>query len=320
MAGINLVVSCTKRKTREPRVALRLRAVRATLPLEERASQWIGRLWRCVTGRVPARDLYAGDHGQTVRSIPEDHTSASQPVRLWVCSAGYGLVPIDARLGPYSATFAPGQPDSVCAKGGVGLRATLPRWWAAVAAYDEVHAGPRTIAALLTAYPGDFLLLALPDTYLAAVADDIADAARTLDAPERLAILSTGGAVIPGLEEYHLPVAARLSRMAGGTLGSLNARLARLLISRLCDHPLTRSRCRVQLAAWLAETQATAGPSRTPITDEELCALVSQLWSADPDASPTLLLRRLRGSGRACEQSRFMAHARRLKGGRDARP
>jgi hypothetical protein len=199
------------------------------------------------------------------------------------------------------------------------LRAALPLWWAAIAAFDGVQSGPRTIAALLTAYPDDFLLVALPDTYLAAVADDVTEAVREIDRPERFAVLSVGGAAVPGLEEYHLPAEARLSRIAGGSLAALNARLCHLLVTRLGDRPLTRSRCRQQLAGWLAETREVSVPSRTPLTDGELRAVIRRFLSSDPDASPTSLLRRLRESGRACEQSRFLTLCRQMKGDRHAR-
>jgi len=249
-----------------------------------------------------------------VRSIA---TEAGQPVRIWVCSAGYGLLPIDTPLTPYSATFAPGQLDSVCTTGGAGLRTALPEWWAAVAAFGDVHAGPRTIAGLAEAYPDEFLLVALPDAYLTAVAADLT-ASAAVATPEQLAVLSVGGAAIPGLEEYRLPAAGRLSRLAGGSLGALNARLSRLLIRRADRRPLTRSWCRAQLTAWLAEIRTRRRPQRAPLTDGELRTAVRLLLASDPDARPTPLLQRLRQSGRACEYTRFVTLFRELKGERHA--
>jgi hypothetical protein len=319
MAGIHLVVSCAKRKTQEPRVSLRLRAVRRSLSIERRAREWIGRLRKYTFGRIPARDLYSGEHWHAVRSLQDHPTQSGQPIRVWVCSAGVGLVPIDAWVSPYSATFTPGELDAVCQDGGYSLRAALPMWWASVAQYDGVHTGPRTITDIARTYPRDFLLVALPDAYLTAVADDLKSTVRATRSAERFAILSVGGTVPTEVESHLLPAEARLQQLVGGSLSSLNARLARLLIVHLSDGPLTLTRCRDKLANLVETTPALVRTSRIKLTDMEVKKAIRAFFKDTPHTSPTPLLRRLRDGGNACKHSRFMTLFWQVKGQHNAR-
>jgi hypothetical protein len=82
---MHIVVSCTDRKTREPHSEARARA----LPhggLGERISAWRRAMEAGDAARLPAADLYAGDHWQVVRSLAGSAPEGVE-VRIWVCSA-----------------------------------------------------------------------------------------------------------------------------------------------------------------------------------------------------------------------------------------
>jgi hypothetical protein len=124
---------------------------------------------------VVASDLYSGDHWSIVRSITAG-SPGGQSVRVWVCSAGYGLITPDSPLAPYEATFTPGQPDSVL-QNGDQARESLPEWWAALGTWEGPPSAPcRSIAGIAESHPDDFLLVALSEGYLKAVAADLARA------------------------------------------------------------------------------------------------------------------------------------------------
>src|SRR5262245_42286208 len=110
---LHVVVACTDRKRRLAGAPLRLGDVRGPT-LKERCHAWWGALSRAPAS-LPARDLYAGDHWAIARSLPSIAQSRGFIPSLWVASAGYGLVPADLLLAPYSATFAPDSPDSIVA-------------------------------------------------------------------------------------------------------------------------------------------------------------------------------------------------------------
>src|SRR5438445_13309175 len=111
-----ILASCTERKRLPAPRALRLRNVRHRIA-GERAARWWQQLMHEQTETLPATDLYAGGHWSVVRRLPEVARTRGLHPSLWVISAGYGLVAANARLRPYSATFAPGHPDSVSRNG-----------------------------------------------------------------------------------------------------------------------------------------------------------------------------------------------------------
>lgn len=306
MGGVNLIVSCTKRKTREARAALQLRNLVGSATVVERAGAWLSRLQAERFDLLLASDLYCGDHWAVVRSIAKMATAKGQAIRPWVCSAGYGLVTPESRLAPYDATFTPGQPDSVVSAGFPPLRETLPAWWAALGTWKgPLGAVCRSIAAVAATHPDDFLLVALSMDYLTAVADDLRTAAATLMEPERLAIICAGADTLAGLETHLLPCDARLQSVAGGALASLNVRLAsRLLESSRKD--LSLARCRSMFQRWMSTQPERTAPARALMTDDEVRGFIHDSLAGDPGLRPTPLLQLLRKQGKACEHSRFV--------------
>lgn len=304
MGGVNLIVSCTKRKTQEPRASLRLRDLDASATTAERAAEWLRRLRAAHADQVTADSLYSGDHWKVVRAIAEARCPAVQTVRVWVCSAGYGLITPDSVLAPYDATFTPGQPDSVLRNGDPAKEA-LPAWWKALGAWSgPPPASCRSIASVALSHPNDFLLVALSDGYLKAVAGDLADSADSLANPEQMAIICAGADTVPGLADRLLPCDSRLQRVVGGALVSLNVRLAQRLL-QTSRKELALSRCRAMFGRWMSARPEPNAPSREPMTDDQVRGFIRRSLTRDPQLRPTPLLQVLRRSGRACEHGRF---------------
>src|SRR5262245_57877343 len=107
-----ILASCSSRKRLPVPPGLRLGGVRGR-DVRERAGHWWQRLMDHRSERLPATDLYAGGHWSVVRRLPTVARARGLEPALWVISAGYGLVPATAWLHAYSATFTPGDPDSV---------------------------------------------------------------------------------------------------------------------------------------------------------------------------------------------------------------
>jgi hypothetical protein len=245
--------------------------------------------------------LYAGDHWCVVREL------AGRPgVRVWVCSAGYGLVNLSSPLRPYSATFAAGEPDSVGTGAGDAGKARRA-WWEELCDWNGPGpAGPRSLASLARAFPGDALLVAASDVYLRAVADDLL-AAATIVAPDRLAVISAGAGAVPGLEDYRLPADARLQARVGGARAALNARLARLALDSVGRGDFSRRLLSDGFARLKAALPPPAPAGRAPVSDEQVRRFIRAALAEHPRPRATPLLRRLRQSGRACEHARFAA-------------
>lgn len=304
MRRVNLVVTCTKRKSRRPADALRLREVPPAAP-EERASAWLDRL-RAGDGEVvPALDLYAGDHWSVIRELPDAGEWGGVEVRLWICSAGYGLIPADAGVLPYSATFSAGHPDSVHAPGVVSRGEAHRRWWRALAEWKgPVPDAPRTLRALAAREPEVAVMVVASPSYLDPLMADLREAAAALRDPESLMVVSGGAGALAGLERQQVPFDARLQAQLGGAMMSLNARVAREVLS---------SRTELRASAVAGAIQALARdlpefryPERVRQTDEQVRAYLHGELSASPEARWTPLHRKLRDQlGLACEQKRF---------------
>ena len=101
---VHVLVTCTNRKSMSVPPALHLDNVRGHTPVQ-RSREWI----RCLVDLtdvplVAADRLYVGEHWKVSRGLPS--LATGHRTRLWVCSAGYGLIPADARVRPYAATFS----------------------------------------------------------------------------------------------------------------------------------------------------------------------------------------------------------------------
>ena len=143
--------------------------------VQVRARRWLTRL-QAATGKicVPTEAaLRRRSLWSVVRDLAADDLFGNRDIRIWVCSAGYGLVPLSGRIHPYSATFSAGHPDSVSRDLTVadGLHAL---WWELLAQWEGPAPGtPRSIAALAESFPDDLLLVVMSETYLTATALDL---------------------------------------------------------------------------------------------------------------------------------------------------
>ena len=144
---LNVVVTCTKEKRVAVSADCELRAVRDR-KLVDRFRNWRGRLTNCKD-RVPARDLYGGDHWAVAREI----SSTRFEVQTYVCSAGYGLIHIDDPIAPYSATFSRRHPDTVWQNSN-REEISASDWWSKLCSWKGHRGfGPRCLAELATEYP-----------------------------------------------------------------------------------------------------------------------------------------------------------------------
>jgi hypothetical protein len=293
---VHVVVTCTNRKKRPVPAQLQL----GSLPsgsIARRAEIWIRRL--CEDANEPtvaARNLYAGEHWTIVRTLP-DLSSNTENVRLWVCSAGYGLIPVDAQIRPYAATFSAGFPDSVA-----DSPDEATDWWDLLGQWP----GPcpsqhRSLCALTQADQAALYMLVLSESYLRACRHDISAALGRMGASDRFLIVSSARRQ-DGLAPVMVPADARLQAYFGGTRQALNARIAAHLLS-------VGIRSLSQATAHLEQLLEAQPPlpryDRKKLSDDEVLDLIAERLSRSPATSASALLRQIRDAGYACEQQRF---------------
>lgn len=250
-----------------------------------------------------ASDLYRGEHWTVVRSMRATDPTSGAWSGVWIASAGYGLVPWDAYLKSYSATFESGHRDSVGVASMGGLTNECSRWWTALSKWGgPVEAAPRTLVQLAQLEPLEPLLVVASATYVRALQSDLVAAQRALARPDLLLVLSAGTRSADGLGASLLPVDGRFQRVVGGSLLSLNVRVARWIAESAAEH-------RFQLAAMRSMFSAVpplvARPRRTNLSDDEVVRYIADALRSDAKASRSALLRALRNQGLACGQQRF---------------
>ena len=302
----NILVTCANRKGVATAPGLMLRTLGGE-DIDDRALAWVKLLDRSTAPTCPAHDLYGGDHWQVVRSLKAVGEASRVAVDVWVCSAGYGLVPVHAPLRSYAATFSSGHPDSVVVRHkSLTRREIRIKWWLSIAGWAGPSGAVRTVADLAQREPDSPLLVAASPPYLDAMADDLIEA-RSVLGEGRLAIFCGGDWHGPALAASMIPCDARLQSHLGGARTSLNVRCLRHALtgaggdaSRLTVSKLSES------FTFLLHRQANLQPAkRETLSDDQILTYIQRALDSESDLSATCLLTRLRQSGWACEQARF---------------
>jgi len=299
-----IVASCTLLKRMAVPDALRLGQFSAG---SKRLERWCRALGNVPSDTMPALELYGGGFWSVIRELPDIARRRGFAPTLLVASAGYGLVGAQARLKPYSATFASGV-DSVLT-GAVNRKTRAPQlqgWWDALSSWKGpgVHAGPRSLERFARRSPDlSILVIASPD-YVSAMSADLRKAASALRHPERLVIVSSVSRFPGDLDKHLVPSVAALQNKLGGSLGSLHARTARALIAS-ARPPLNARRLAAKYQQQAADVPTAGPPLRTARTDDEVRAFIRRRVGASNKPSCSQLLRAYRDGGSKCEQQRF---------------
>lgn len=297
---LHILTTCTKRKTAEVPPRLMLRNVRGR-DLRARAEVWLQRIAAANHQKVEAGQLYCGDHWSVARSLVPYAIQSGFEAQLWVISTGYGLIPVEAEIAPYSATFSPTHPDSV----GPGVQA-FAQWWQRLAHWEGPSPGaPRTITTLARSDARAAFLVIASEAYLSAVRPDIEQAARVLRDPDRLVIVSAGTKKMGDLSRHLIPVDARLQADLGGARRALNIRMARRLLKETSPAQFRAEHLGRRYRRVLDSQPVVMPVQRKSSTDAEVAAFIAAAIGKGEKAPATRLLTRYRAQGRACEQKRF---------------
>jgi hypothetical protein len=295
---LHIVASCADRKRHPP--VIRLREV-AGDSVALRFSAWCNAIKGAAAPLSRAEDLYQGGYWSVVRELPALALRMGWNSKLWIASAGYGVVSSDKQLVSYSATFSSGHEDSVTTLAEDGA---TKKWWKYATA-TKSGLGV-SLATLTKKEPEATVLIIASPAYVEAMADDLAVAVGMVRNRGAVFVISSRAPSFAELSSSWVPSSSALQRSLGGALVSLHARVARYLILTTPPRDFRMERL-VHMTKKLSEE---AGPavkraSGTQMSDEEVIAFIRRRVAADAKASHTRLLRELRESGQACEQGRF---------------
>lgn len=304
---VHLVVSCTDRK----RAAVpRERALSSVPPgpPRKREAGWWKRLKGRDEPRCPARDLYCGELWSVSCQLAPSLRERGFDVSEWVASAGYGLLPIDAQISAYSATFSSSPRDSVVKSLPDGWAPGEYRreWWKAT----TLHGGPtrgaqRSVAALAESTPsGQIVVVASPD-YIRAMEDDLLAARAALSDPRALTIFSNVQLQSGPLAENLVPIESRAQQKLDGTKIAINARTALHLFETGRTKDLRSDKLRRAYERLVKGVPRPKQNEGARLKDPEVREYIREMLTKHPGMSANPMLRRLRDAGFACEQGRF---------------
>lgn len=292
------MVACTDRKCLPAPSDLLLRHHYGTGRV--RLDTWIERLGRPTSSQIRAVDLYQGEHWRVASRLPELAAGQGSAAELWVASAGYGVLAADDLVESYGATFASGASDSVSLAPGAAGSAERECWWQGLAR----RPGGTSLTALAAAQPTTPMLVVVSGAYARAMAIDLLGAEAELRGGARPLLVSVGS-TDARLRHLRVPADARFQHLLGGTRLSLNARVAAYLVERAQEHGWNHDAVVELLSAALVDLPPVARHHRSTLSDADVSAFIRSQVEVDPRASKSVLLRRLRDRGRACEQGRF---------------
>lgn len=280
---LTVVVTCTERKSTPATPACQVRNL-PKLSLSERHDTWL----RCLDSAADKRPvglLYAGEAWRRAEEVQSAAASAGFEPRLFVASAGLGLVSASALAPSYGATFTAGHADSVASS-----VAENRNWWAHFGAVE---------GATLADLAGDATIVVLSEAYASALDADLIRLA-TIPGDH---LLVGGSRDVPGLTRLKSDIGLR--QVLGGTAVSLNLRMAEEWLRKLPEPELTGPLSMNRWVSWADGVRRTERYNRRVLTDTLVLRFIHDLRLQYPGTSRTRALRMLRDSGLACEQARF---------------
>lgn len=275
---LSVIVTCTDRKAYEPARDLMVRNLLGT-DVATRSNRWLAAI-EAEPPVAPLNDLYRGETWSQVNGLVKTARAAGYDPTLYVASAGLGLRKATFKAPAYAATFSPGHADSVAS--------TTPAakdWWARLP--HEVTALDDTPAVWV-----------LSRSYAQVIGQDLL-ARRATDR-----VLVFGGAEqIP--DQFRVPAQRSLRHTLGGTVTSINVRIAAKWIELAGGDELHSLAAREKFHLWAKEATVEERFDRRPLTDEQVIDLIRQMLAQDAGMPKSRALRQLRSAGLACEQKRF---------------
>jgi hypothetical protein len=120
-----------------------------------------------------------------------------------------------------------------------------------------------------------------------------------------LTVVSTGTHHSESLSENLLTIDTGVRELLGGSCLSINARLARWIVTTSDRHAFDISRVARLASDDLTVANPTTTPRRASQPDATVLRFIRQRLAGRPRPRKTALLRAFRDTGRACEQERF---------------
>jgi hypothetical protein len=268
-----------------------------------RFKEWRRRLDGERADRVKAIELYSGNAWSVVRRLHDDPESGSR-IRLWIVSAGQGLLSPETLVVPYAATFSRGHADSVLPEASGQEQAR--EWWHALVKWRRGKGQKlASIVDVACAFPADPLIVAASEEYLSALHTDLEAARMCLSRRGGMVIISSGARKTGTLARNFLPCDSRFEHTFGRGRMALNVKILSSVVAGFSASEISIGKLRGHYRELLNGLPEAPYPMRVRLSDDDVRKFIRRQLRTQPTAGHTRLLRSLRDSGLACEQERF---------------
>lgn len=320
---IHIIANCANRKRVPPTKELGL--ISSQADLKKRAAIWwenlnISSVENENQSKIKANELYIGSYWSNIRQLPDKADQSGFVSDLWIISAGYGLISSSDDIYSYSATFTPGDKNSVInGEHDVKRRdEKLRKWWELISNYQlSQSSNPRKLSQLFRKNSDNYFLIVASGSYLSAVENDLLEGIKSLSSPENLIIVTSKSFANENLQMNVVPADARLQcsgdcaefcekhLVPPGIRGTISASLACKIIERSKEDGFNAPSIKQYVQAIIEKSPSLVNFNRTRLEDTGVFEFINKELAKLPSASCTFLLRKLRESGSACEQKRF---------------
>jgi len=292
---MTVIAACTNKKKLPACDKLRIDNYQAeSLPIL--AFIWNRALNEVESVRLPAIELYIGDHAQSIRQLRQLLVENGENTRLYYLSAGYGFLACDSKIKPYSATFANGTRDSISdrIRGLVKTPIDMRVW------VENLHnrmPNPEKM---------DLPIVVIASrSYLDAFRIDLTKIVSTLKTPtDFLVVTSSPPAWLKELGVEPLETFQAMRLIVGGSLLSLNARVG---LSLFKDGPASSQEVRNRYERLTRNCVPIPPlPKRSKPTEKQIRQFIAEYQKKNSRPTKSRALRELRDSKHwQCEQARF---------------
>ena len=297
-----LIVSCTDRKTLSTD-GLRLRNFHVgsgTQDVEAIAGDWASKVREVLASKkvmpVSARDLYCGEYWKIAKQTESMAT-------VFVASAGLGLQKMDSECPGYGATFVANSPDSIPIFNG-DMANARSKWWECLRtnglgySMDEVES--------------EVVLVAVSSSYQVALSEDL----KELAASGKKVIVMSGSEKISQLDGVenigHIKTEQWLRMLLKGSTPCVGIRFAEYVLkNKKCFSFDEMNSAYVELENQYKGSNCEQLPefNRKRYKDEtEIKKWIEKeigTFIGEKKPSKSVLLRKFRDDGNACEQKKF---------------
>ena len=286
----NLIVSCSNRKSVTPHPTLQIRNLNKN-DLKKSSDLWHKSL-NSSTNRIPAGELYVGEYWSVVRDIAKLGL-----VRIWIFSAGLGVIPYSEKIPSYGATFSKYSPDSIRNLESNNEN-TNENWFKLNLEKKQFGIGFDDLTKMLRNNP---VLFAVSRSYIETIQHILVNG----NNPQMFILGSNLGDL---RMKNIIETPGKLRMTLGGSLQTVNIRLVEYLLTQTeLLEKSTTSVAEVSSAVERLAKNSTQLPKyeRSKSTDLEIEKFIRSRFNKLKKDSHSRALRDFRNTGNACEQSRF---------------